>query len=158
MAEEKKFANPLVYGLLALLMLTLAGLAWMWVRMRKNSQAGYAWLDSEPTMSSYAEPLADTEIAKPTFAKLTKRHLSSLCISVFQRLLSTRLFRRLKKHLKCRLRKHKQCWTRRPRLKHSISLWFLPNPKPTLTSTSTTTRCGLQMLPQPRIQTFQQRW
>ena len=73
MAEEKKFANPLVYGLLALLVLTLAGLTWMWLRLRKNAQAGYAWLGSEPTMPTYAEPLADTGIAEPTF--IETRHM-----------------------------------------------------------------------------------
>jgi hypothetical protein len=43
-AESKEFANPLVYGLIALLALCLAGLTWLALRLRKVTQPGYAWL------------------------------------------------------------------------------------------------------------------
>lgn len=43
-AESKEFANPLVYGLIALLALCLAGLTWLALRLRKVTQPDYAWL------------------------------------------------------------------------------------------------------------------
>ncbi|MDO8455782.1 MAG: hypothetical protein Q7T07_02585 [Burkholderiaceae bacterium] len=54
-AEEKQFANPLVYGLLGLLALTLAGLAWLFVQVRKGNQPGYAWL-REQSASAFVDP------------------------------------------------------------------------------------------------------
>ena len=68
-AEQKEFANPLVYGLLALLALALAGLTWMWLRVRKNAQADYTWLGDGKTMPTYVEPLPDTVIAEPAFVE-----------------------------------------------------------------------------------------
>lgn len=68
-AEQKEFANPLVYGLLALLALALAGLTWMWLRVRKNAHAGYAWLGGGKTMPTYVEPLPDTGISEPAFVE-----------------------------------------------------------------------------------------
>lgn len=65
-AEQKEFANPLVYGLLALLVLTLSGLAWMGFRARKSAQAGYAWL-GHTTIPADAQTLADMEVAEPAF-------------------------------------------------------------------------------------------
>ena len=40
-----EFSNLLVYGLIGLLALTLACIAWLWLRMRKASRAGYGWLN-----------------------------------------------------------------------------------------------------------------
>lgn len=66
MAEEKKFANPLVYGLLALLALTLAGLTWMWLRVRKKAQADYAWLNGTTVLVD-AQPVSSVDVAEPAF-------------------------------------------------------------------------------------------
>lgn len=65
-AEEKKFANPLVYGLLTLLALTLAGLTWMWLRHRKNAQAEYAWL-GDTTVPLDDQRTPDGEVTEPSF-------------------------------------------------------------------------------------------
>lgn len=40
-----EFSNLLVYGLIGLLALTLACIAWLWLRVRKASRAGYGWLN-----------------------------------------------------------------------------------------------------------------
>jgi hypothetical protein len=40
-----EFSNLLVYGLIGLLTLTLACIAWLWLRVRKASRAGYGWLN-----------------------------------------------------------------------------------------------------------------
>lgn len=68
-AEQKEFSNPLVYGLLALLALALAGLTWMWLRVRKHAQAGYAWLGDEKIAPAYAETLSGTHAAEPVFVE-----------------------------------------------------------------------------------------
>jgi hypothetical protein len=48
LAGNSEFSNLIVYGLISLLALTLACIAWLWVRVRKASRAGYEWLnDSE---------------------------------------------------------------------------------------------------------------
>lgn len=45
---KNEFSNLIVYGLIGLLALTLACIAWLWLRVRKASRAGYEWLnDSE---------------------------------------------------------------------------------------------------------------
>lgn len=60
-AESKEFANPLVYGLAGLLALSLAGLTWLYLRFRKVSQTGYAWLkpDAQEAPLQVAEPLME---------------------------------------------------------------------------------------------------
>ena len=75
MAEEKKFANPLVYALLALLVLALAGLTWMWWRARKSAQAGYAWLGGT-TVAAEALPLSSMEGADPVFVNTVNMTLA----------------------------------------------------------------------------------
>ena len=40
-----EFSNLLVYGLIGLLALTLACIAWLWLRVRKASRADYGWLN-----------------------------------------------------------------------------------------------------------------
>ena len=69
LAEEKKFANPLVYGLLALLALTLAGLTLMWLRNRKNAQAEYAWLGDTtiPLVDQRLSNNENKEVTEPAF-------------------------------------------------------------------------------------------
>ena len=53
LADKSEFSNLLVYGLIGLLALTLACIAWLWSRVRKASRAGYGWLN---------ESLEDKEI------------------------------------------------------------------------------------------------
>ena len=38
------FSNPIVYGLMGLLALTLACIAWLWFHVRRGTQPGYGWL------------------------------------------------------------------------------------------------------------------
>jgi hypothetical protein len=40
-----KFSNPIVYGLMGLLALTLACIAWLWFYVRRRTQPGYSWLE-----------------------------------------------------------------------------------------------------------------
>lgn len=54
-AEAKEFFNPVVYGLLGLLALTLAGLVWLLFNIRKGTQPSYAWL-RDKSAPLYAEP------------------------------------------------------------------------------------------------------
>jgi hypothetical protein len=42
---KSEFSNLMVYGLIGLLALTLACIAWLWLRVRKASRAGYGWLN-----------------------------------------------------------------------------------------------------------------
>ncbi len=44
LAEQHTYSDSLVYALSALLTLALAAIAWPWLKNRKVSQAGYAWL------------------------------------------------------------------------------------------------------------------
>jgi hypothetical protein len=39
------FSNPIVYGLMGLLALTLACIAWLWLHLRRGTQPGYGWLE-----------------------------------------------------------------------------------------------------------------
>lgn len=39
------FNNPIVYGLMGLLALTLACIAWLWLHVRRGTQPGYGWLE-----------------------------------------------------------------------------------------------------------------
>jgi hypothetical protein len=55
-AQKKEYANPLVYGLLALLGLALACLAWMFMRSRRAKQNEYGWLDEKVDLKAN-EPL-----------------------------------------------------------------------------------------------------
>jgi pilus assembly protein FimV len=47
---KNEFSNPIVYGLIGLLALTLACIAWLWLRVRRGTQLGYGWL-AEPEMA-----------------------------------------------------------------------------------------------------------
>ena len=44
-----EFSNLLVFGLIGLLTLALACIAWLWLRVRKASRAGYGWLNESAT-------------------------------------------------------------------------------------------------------------
>lgn len=68
-AEEKQFANPLVYGLLGLLALTLAGLAWLFVQVRKGTQPGYAWLRGQ-SAPAFVDPQMEEHL-------IEERHTSA---------------------------------------------------------------------------------
>lgn len=61
-AESKEFANPLVYGLIALLALCLAGLTWLALRLRKVSQPDYAWLQ-HASAENGADPRMEDELS-----------------------------------------------------------------------------------------------
>lgn len=95
LAGKSEFSNLMVYGLIGLLALTLACIAWLWLRVRKASRAGYGWLndsvaeedivDHEPTQFLHSnfyenetetpsqelqerqEPLETVEKLEPTF-------------------------------------------------------------------------------------------
>ncbi len=45
LAGKSEFSNLMVYGLIGLLASTLACIAWLWLRVRKASRAGYGWLN-----------------------------------------------------------------------------------------------------------------
>ncbi len=59
-AEEKKYANPVIYGLTGLLILALAGLTWLWLRVRQGTPTNYAWLHEQS-----ATELTDSEQIDP---------------------------------------------------------------------------------------------
>jgi hypothetical protein len=42
---KHEFSNPIVYGLIGLLALTLACIAWLWFHVRRGTQPGYGWLE-----------------------------------------------------------------------------------------------------------------
>ncbi len=54
---KSEFSNPIVYGLMALLALTLACIAWLWFHVRRGTQPGYGWLEE----TALAEAPAQTE-------------------------------------------------------------------------------------------------
>lgn len=45
LAAKSEFPNKVVYGLIGLLALTMGCIAWLWLRVRKASLAGYGWLN-----------------------------------------------------------------------------------------------------------------
>jgi hypothetical protein len=45
LAGKSEFSNLVVYGLIGLLAMTLGCIAWLWLRVRKTSRAGYDWLN-----------------------------------------------------------------------------------------------------------------
>ena len=49
LAGKSEFSNLVVYGLIGLLALMLACIAWLWLRVRKASRAGYGWLNDAVT-------------------------------------------------------------------------------------------------------------
>jgi hypothetical protein len=74
LAGKSEFSNLMVYGLISLLTLTLGCVAWLWLRMRKVTRAGYGWLndslsdegvaDHEPTQflhTNFHETFAQEE-------------------------------------------------------------------------------------------------
>lgn len=52
-----EFSNPIVYGLMGLLALTLACIAWLWFQVRRRTQIGYSWLEE----TAVAEAPVQTE-------------------------------------------------------------------------------------------------
>jgi hypothetical protein len=49
LAGKSDFSNLMVYGLIGLLALTLGLIAWLWLRVRKATRAGYGWLNDAVT-------------------------------------------------------------------------------------------------------------
>ena len=49
LAGKSECSNLMVYGLIGLLTLTLGCIAWLWLRVRKASRAGYGWLNDSVT-------------------------------------------------------------------------------------------------------------
>jgi hypothetical protein len=74
LAGKSEFSNLMVYGLIGLLALTLACIAWLWLRVRKASRAGYGWLsdsendeaifDHEPTQFLHSNFRVDGNMTK----------------------------------------------------------------------------------------------
>lgn len=56
---KHEFNNPIVYGLMGLLALTLACIAWLWFHVRRGTQPGYGWLQEK----AMAEVPSQTEPA-----------------------------------------------------------------------------------------------
>jgi hypothetical protein len=55
LAGKGEFSNLMVYGLIGLLALTLGCIAWLWLRVRKATRAGYGWLNNSETEDQVAE-------------------------------------------------------------------------------------------------------
>ena len=78
LAGKSEFSNLMVYGLISLLTLTLGCIAWLWLRVRKATRAGYGWLND----SLSEEAVADHEPTQflhtnfhETFAQEEPEHL-----------------------------------------------------------------------------------
>jgi hypothetical protein len=50
-----EFNNPIVYGLMGLLALTLACIAWLWLHVRRGTQPGYGWLEEKAISEPFAQ-------------------------------------------------------------------------------------------------------
>ena len=59
-AEAQRYANPVVYGLIAALLACFGGLAFLWNR-RSNSSEGTPWWGGDSAQASLYEPI----VAKP---------------------------------------------------------------------------------------------
>jgi hypothetical protein len=55
LAGKSEFSNLIVYGLIGLLALTLGCIAWLWLRVRKATRAGYGWLNDSVTEDEVTE-------------------------------------------------------------------------------------------------------
>jgi hypothetical protein len=76
LAGKSEFSNLMVYGLVGLLTLTLACIAWLWLRVRQASRAGYGWLHDaeaddalvahEPTQFMHSN-FYETTVEDPSF-------------------------------------------------------------------------------------------
>lgn len=55
LAGKSEFSNLMVYGLIGLLVLTLGCIAWLWLRVRKATRAGYGWLNNSVTENEVTE-------------------------------------------------------------------------------------------------------
>ncbi len=55
LAGKSEFSNLMVYGLIGLLALALACIAWLWLRVRRASRAGYGWLNDSVTDDAAAD-------------------------------------------------------------------------------------------------------
>ena len=62
-AEAQRYANPLVYGLVLLLLLLVAGLVWAWKRLREANVAPYPWWSGSTTDAHSVEEDAAVENA-----------------------------------------------------------------------------------------------
>jgi hypothetical protein len=66
------FNNPIVYGLMGLLALTLACIAWLWLHVRRGTQPGYGWLEeraiSEPFVQSDPTPFVQNSRENVAYA------------------------------------------------------------------------------------------
>ena len=61
--QKKEYANPLVYGLGALLALALGSIAWMLLRMRKPAPNDYGWLEEKVDTTGNSENALDANQA-----------------------------------------------------------------------------------------------
>jgi hypothetical protein len=70
---KHEFSNPIVYGLMGLLALTLACIAWLWFHVRRGTQPGYGWLDekemSEPLVQSDPTPFVQNSRNETAFVQ-----------------------------------------------------------------------------------------
>jgi hypothetical protein len=55
LAGKSEFSNLMVYGLISLLTLTLGCIAWLWLRVRKATRAGYGWLNDSLSEAAVAD-------------------------------------------------------------------------------------------------------
>lgn len=62
-AVKSEFPNLVVYGLIGLLALTMGCIAWLWLRVRKASLAGYGWLNDSVSADAPVgiEPIIEEE-------------------------------------------------------------------------------------------------
>jgi pilus assembly protein FimV len=68
---KHEFNNPIVYGLMGLLALTLACIAWLWFHVRRGTQPGYGWLQekamADAPMQTEPAPFMPTSFTETTF-------------------------------------------------------------------------------------------
>ena len=74
LAGKSEFPNLVVYGLIGFLALALGCIAWLWLRVRKASRAGYGWLNDsvaedapigrKPVQSQFFPPSAKASAAE----------------------------------------------------------------------------------------------
>lgn len=69
---KHEFSNPIVYGLMGLLALTLACVAWLWFHVRRGTQPGYGWLQekamAEVPSQTEPAPFMPTKFTDAAFA------------------------------------------------------------------------------------------
>jgi hypothetical protein len=68
LAGKNEFSNVIVYGLIGLLAIALGCITWLWIRMRKATQAGYDWLNgSAPEADEASAPFFPSNFQESTF-------------------------------------------------------------------------------------------